>query len=292
MVRSGNVGDYAIIEDEVTNSIFGSYLIKFNIDNNKVLNRYFGYFYESNSFKKQLAKITQASANTNINAENIKSIKISYPTLDEQTIIVKFLLLIDKRIETQKKIIEDYYTYIKSILNKIYSSKNKYDKLTKYASIYQPETISEQAFEVNGKYDVYGANGIIGKYSKYNHETSQICITCRGASCGNIHYSNPYSWITGNAMVINLDKSTSIINKKFIYYYLKSISLKHLISGSGQPQITRKPLESLNIPLVTIEEQIKTVKILDTAFEKINNEEKILKLYQKQKDYLLNKMFI
>lgn len=36
-------------------------------------------------------------------------------------------------------------------------------------------------------YNVYGANGIIGKYSKYTYEKSKVIISCRGAASGVIH---------------------------------------------------------------------------------------------------------
>ena len=46
----------------------------------------------------------------------------------------------------------------------------------------QWKTISTSMLEEDG-YPVYGANGIIGKYSKYNHEKETLLITCRGATC-------------------------------------------------------------------------------------------------------------
>lgn len=115
LVRSGNVGDYAIIDYEAPKSIFGSYLIKFVIDESKVLNRFFGYFYESSAFRKQLLKIVQASANTNINAENIKSVFINYPSVNDQQKIVSLLNSIDERINAQNKIIEEQSSYIFSL---------------------------------------------------------------------------------------------------------------------------------------------------------------------------------
>ena len=77
--------------------------------------------------------------------------------------------------------------------------------LSEIAQIYQPQTISSTELTEDG-FLVYGANGIIGKYKDYNHETEQICITCRGNTCGMVNYTKPMSWITGNAMVINTDK--------------------------------------------------------------------------------------
>lgn len=68
--------------------------------------------------------------------------------------------------------------------------------LGEIARIYQPQTISSTELTEDG-FLVYGANGIIGKYKEYNHKTEQICITCRGNTCGMVNYTKPMSWITG-----------------------------------------------------------------------------------------------
>jgi type I restriction enzyme S subunit len=86
------------------------------------------------------------------------------------------------------------------------------------AEVYQPKTISQSELNDNG-YLVYGANGIIGHYNNYNHETSQIAIACRGSSCGTVNFTEPKSWITGNAMVVNVDDFNEV-HKKFMFYQL------------------------------------------------------------------------
>ena len=97
IVRSGTVGTYGIVDVDIP-AIFGSYLIDFRFDMEQVTNEFFGYFYQSNLFKLQLNKIIQASANTNINAENIKSTVISLPCLEEQRKISNYLGKIDNLI--------------------------------------------------------------------------------------------------------------------------------------------------------------------------------------------------
>ncbi len=112
-----------------------------------------------------------------------------------------------------------------------------------YFNLYQSQTISEKEMDIKGKYFVFGANGIVGKYFKYNHEESEIVITCRGNSCGNIIKTLPKCWITGNAMVVGSDYD--FMSKEFIYQMLSWVGLRNVITGSGQPQITRTNLETL-----------------------------------------------
>lgn len=89
-------------------------------------------------------------------------------------------------------------------------------KLGEICKMYQPQTITAKEIKDNGEYKVYGANGIIGFYDKYNHENSEVAMTCRGATCGTINLTEPKSWITGNAMVI-----TPLDENKIIKLYLK-----------------------------------------------------------------------
>lgn len=159
------------------------------------------------------------------------------------------------------------------------------------ADIYQPQTIASVDLTEDG-YLVYGANGVIGKYHLYNHEKEQICITCRGNTCGTVNFTTPKSWITGNAMVINTDNFAKNVNKRYLYHYLSSINFNSIISGSGQPQIVRQPLARLKVilPALTIQNHI--AESLDAIFAKIGNEQLFLKTLQIQKSYLLSKMFI
>ena len=140
-------------------------------------------------------------------------------------------------------------------------------KLGDVCEIYQPQTISTKQLIENGKYSVYGANGIIGNYDKYNHEESEVLLTCRGATCGSVNISEPFSWINGNAMVIH-PKSTDI-SKQFLTFILCSLDYSHIITGAAQPQITRQTLSPTLIPVPPLEEQKRIVKILDEKFAQL-----------------------
>jgi len=137
---------------------------------------------------------------------------------------------------------------------------SKFDlvELSEVCDLYQPQTISASDFKENGEYKVFGANGVIGYYDKYNHEDSEVLITCRGATCGTINFSEPKSWITGNAMVAKpIDNR---INKRFLFHLLKVSDLSSVITGAAQPQITRASLSPFKIPLppVTVQFEIET----------------------------------
>ena len=259
------------------------------------LHQYDGAFmsYQLNGKRKyDIARVAQGVSIVHLYGEHLKAIKTYNPTLPEQQKIAKLLSLLDDRIDTQNKIIEKLQSLIKGLrvccMQRVYGN-NVY--LSEIAQIYQPQTISSTELTEDG-FLVYGANGIIGKYKDYNHETEQICITCRGNTCGMVNYTKPMSWITGNAMVINTDKYQDKVYKKYLYHYLSAYNFNSIISGSGQPQIVRTPLEKLKITLPTISEQKQKAMILDKIQDKIEINHNVLNLYILQKQYLLRQMFI
>lgn len=135
--------------------------------------------------------------------------------------------------------------------------------------MYQPKTITRKEMVVDGAYPVFGANGVIGRYDKFNHEQPQLLVTCRGATCGSVNISVPKSWITGNAMVVR-PKDDAIEMRFLEFLFRGGIDISQAITGAAQPQITRTNLAPLKITYpIAIQEQKRIVGILDEAFESI-----------------------
>ena len=140
--------------------------------------------------------------------------------------------------------------------------------LKDFCKMYQPSTISTKEMIPDGKYVVYGANGPIGRYNKFNHEEPQLLITCRGATCGAVNMSEPFAWINGNAMVIQPDLAMASLDY-IKYAFLGGVDVSSSITGSAQPQITRTTLEVINVPLPSLEKQLEIVEQLDRAFDEV-----------------------
>ena len=152
----------------------------------------------------------------------------------------------------------------------------EYVKLGDICKPKQWKTISTSDLTAFG-YPVYGANGIIGNYKEYNHKKETILVTCRGATCGSVNITKPYSYVNGNAMALdNLDKNIDI---NYLYFYLTYRGFNDIISGSAQPQIIRSAIEKILIPVPPIELQNRLSTLL-------LNISKIRGLYQKEVERL------
>ena len=133
--------------------------------------------------------------------------------------------------------------------------------------IYQPQTIGTKDLVPDGPYVVYGANGPIGRYSRFNHENAEVTVTCRGATCGTVNVTPPRVWITGNAMVVCPNEDE--ISKPMLRYFLEGLDYSSVITGTAQPQITRATLAPVEIPIPPLEEQKRIVALLDDATSRI-----------------------
>ena len=143
-------------------------------------------------------------------------------------------------------------------------------RLLNACDVYQPKTIATKYFVPDGKYTVYGANGEIGQYDEYNHEEPEVLMACRGATCGTINVSKPFSWINGNAMVIH-PNGTVPLRKDYLKYYLMSVSKDSIISGTAQPQITRQNLKDFQIVICDLDDQQKIVSQIEESLSQLNN---------------------
>lgn len=146
-------------------------------------------------------------------------------------------------------------------------------KLIEICNPKQWKTLATGELMTEGEYPVYGANGIIGYYDRYNHEKETVLITCRGATCGNIHISKEKSYINGNAMALD-NLREDICLKKYLFYFLKQYDMKKIISGSAQPQITVQGLKKIEIKLYALNKQKAVIEELDKVQEIIDIREK------------------
>lgn len=157
--------------------------------------------------------------------------------------------------------------------------------LGKECEMYQPKTLGLSELDDNAQYKVYGANGVIGKFHSYNHEDSEIAMACRGNSCGIINRTAPFSWITGNAMVIKMRNSK--IHNEYIKQALRYANVAGAISGSGQPQLTRENLSGVKLCKPIDEVLMKFTRLVSQIVKlQLQNHSKIEFLIKQRDEFL------
>lgn len=244
------------------------------LDNKTVNINFLYHLFKIEYIRKQLTRGAQKSKIRHISPDDFYNIEYKFPHIKKQIQIASILDCIDEKIENNKKIndilerqaklIYDYWftqfdfpdengkSYRSSGGKMVWNEQLKREipkdwevvPISANADIYQPQTISNAQFDKSYNYYVYGGGGLIGKYHDYNHANSEVIISCRG-NCGNIYFTMPSSWITGNAMVVT--PSNSNLSKEYLYHFILSYGVSKYISGSVQKQLTRENLSLMPI---------------------------------------------
>lgn len=211
----------------------------------RFLHKFLFWFYESGRTEEMQSHSTGIR---NLDGTAYKQIKVPVPPLAEQHRIVAVLDEAFEAIATAtanaEKNLENIEELRRGSAKTLLSTDDEgwlSEPLGELCELYQPQTISRAEMIEEGPFPVFGANGYIGQYHSFNHEDSQLLVTCRGATCGSINISLPRSWITGNSMVVR--PRTDKLSTRYLRLVLENaFDFTLVITGSAQPQITRQSL--------------------------------------------------
>ena len=107
--------------DGIVSTLYAVYMTKENVDG-KFIENYFGLPSRTNRYFKPIVRIG-AKHDMKIGNEEVLANYVIFPQLDEQKRISEFISLLDQRIETQKKIIEKYESLIRGLITDVNKGK-------------------------------------------------------------------------------------------------------------------------------------------------------------------------
>lgn len=139
-----------------------------------------------------------------------------------------------------------------------------------------------------GQYPVYGSNGIIGWYDKYNSEDAPV-IGHIGANCGSVVWASGKHYVTYNGVIC---KIKSRVNSKFAYYTLLNSHLETRTRGAAQPFISYDLLNRVAVYAPVIETQNKIASILSTYDTLIENNNRRIRLLEQMAENLYKEWFV
>ncbi|MCW3789249.1 restriction endonuclease subunit S [Plebeiibacterium sediminum] len=266
---------------------------KFHVD--------FVFNYLAKDYEK-IRNLANDGGQQNLSAGLIKSLKIKTPSLSEQIKLANFLVVIDKRIQTQNKIIEHQESLMKGMMQQIFSQQLRLknnsgenypdweDKKLKDLCEKGTSNISANSLESNsGEYKIYGATGFLQNVNFYQEEEAYISIVKDGAGAGRTLICEAKSSVLGTLDKI---KPKNNNNMYFLYLLLKTISFEKYITGSTIPHIYFRDYGNEKIKQPCIEEQTKIACFLSNLDEKLEKEKQILAQYKQQKKHLLQNLFV
>ena len=276
--------------------ICGLHTIHGRDNQQKTVVGYKGYAFSSTAFHHQIRRIAQGTKIYSINSKNFSECYIGIPSKEEQKKIATLLRLIDERIATQSKIIEDLKKLKYAISKKLLCN----DKWTTYkiqdiAEIGRGRVINSVEIDrqKHPLYPVYSSqtsnDGIMGYLDDYMFDGEYITWTTDGANAGTVFYRN------GKFNSTNVC-GTLKIHSKFDCYFvslvLQQATQKYVSSNLANPKLMNNTMASIKIRMPDIETQKRLSKVFQALDGCLFIHQRTCEMYLKEKHYLLRQMFI
>lgn len=239
-------------------------------------------------------RYAQGTKQQNLSSDLLSSYKLLYPSKEEQLKIVNFLSLIDEKIETQSKIIDDYNSLKIGIYNWMFKENCADYKLKQLANIVKGDQINNNQLLSNGSYYMMNGGTLPSGYlDSYNVSENTISVSEGGNSCGYVQFNKERFWSGGHCYTIQ-NVNPLIVENKYLYHYLKhkEKEIMNLRIGTGLPNIQKKDLENFTIFVPNLLIQRKNLALFEMLDEKICILNEELERLEKQKKYLLRNLFI
>ena len=277
------------------------------LNGKEILNDFLYYLIQTNSFV-DLANQSSGSKMPRADWSILENGLFSFPNSEEQQKIASFLSLIDERIQTQNKIINDLKTLKTATAKKIFSQELRFKddngndfpewevrevgevfKITR-GNVLAMNLVSNQCNEKN-TYPVYSSqtknNGLAGYYTDFLFEDA-ITWTTDGANAGDVNYRSGKFYCTNvcGVLISNEGYANSCIAE-----LINSVS-KNYVSYVGNPKLMNGVMSEIKIPFPSLPEQTKIANFLSAIDSKIDMENQLLQKLEEQKKYLLQNMFV
>ena len=305
--------EFYTLEDKAV--VCGLHTIHGRDKSNKTVVGYKGYAFSSTAFHHQIRRIAQGTKIYSISAKNFDECYIGIPSKEEQTKIAKLLRLIDERIATQSKLIEDLKKLKSAIIENVFDDKHSERlQLDNVGSYIRGLTYSSNDVVEHGGTLVMRSNNIVnGSLLDYNNNVVFV----------NKQMSAEQQLQNGDIVICMANGSSSLVGKSSFYdgnwhspitvgafcgiYRSKEPIVKWLFQTNKYRRYIWNSLQggngaianlngedilnmSFSIPNAPIKNTC--VKMLTSVDSALENNISLCALYTLQKQHLLRQMFI
>ena len=267
---------------------------------------HFVYFrLSTSSYDNEMKKLVGASGQPKFNKTDLKKVSLFMPSLIEQKRIAYFLALLEERIATQNKIIEDLKKLKSAIIEKLYSDIQ--GKEYSYRQLFEVVNERNKQMEYSNILAASQEKGMVNRddlnldiqFERSNINTYKIVregdyvIHLRSFQ-GGFAFSNKtgvcspaYTILRPNALL-----EYGYLSYYFMSYrFIKSLIIVTYGIRDGR-SISVEEWLNLKISIPSKEHQLHILKVLRSFDWKIENEEAYATHLSNQKQYLLRQMFI
>ena len=233
----------------------------------EVIPEYIGYYLRSPKFRGKFMAFSTMTTRASLANDDLLSMEVDIPEKAIQQRIATILSRYDSLIENYQKQIKlleesaqrlykEWFIDLRfpghentKIVNGVPDGWEKKPVDTIY-SIKYGKNLSTKLISENGKFPVYGANGVIGYYDKANCNEQVVLITSRGNGSGDVLMTyHKDAFITNNSFIVLPIEDYSYCQLLFTYQFLKNANFRAVRTGAAQPQLTNQSIHTVNVVL-------------------------------------------
>ena len=295
--------EFYTLEDKAV--VCGLHTIHGRDKSNKTVVGYKGYAFSSTAFHHQIRRIAQGTKIYSISAKNFAECYIGIPSKEEQTKIAKLLLLIDERIATQSKLIEDLKKLKSAIIEKLYkeiqgtwysyrqlfSIINERNKQLEYSNVLSASQERGMVSREDLNLDIHFERSNISTYKIVKN--GDYVIHLRSFQ-GGFAFSEKtgicspaYTVLRPHNLLVYSYLSNYFTSRDFV----KSLIIVTYGIRDGRSINVDEWLD-MKVVIPSKEQQTHIVNVIESIENKIKNEETYSNCLLNQKQYLLRQMFI
>ena len=297
------------IDDKV--AVFGGFVIrgKKKANYNPL---FFRYLLSSPYARKRIIPMGAGAQHFNIGQEGLSKVLLNFPSIEEQTKIASLLHLLDERIATQSKLIEDLKKLKSAIIVEHYRQTEKNEVcVADLGNHFNVGNLAKDDLSETGKpciiygelFTTYGE--IISQIESHTNKTEGMILSKKGdllfpssTTVDAVSLIAP-SVINVDNVILGGDMFGIHIshnyNTQYLSYYFNHIAKKQLAKfakGSTIIHLHYTDIEKAKLLLPSLEEQNRMAKCLVALDKKVSVEQNLLSSLTCQKSYLLQQMFI
>ena len=289
------VGMTSVLLDDIEDCYLNSFCFGYRLYSKEhILPEYMRFYLRTQGVRKKLFVLAQGSTRFNISKGEVMNVSVAIPEIKEQEKIAKFLSLLEERIDTQIKIIEDLKKLKSAIRAKVFKQLEsscecwseignmlQYEQPSKYlvASTEYSDSYATPVLTANKAFILGYTDEEFGIYSKGE------CVIFDDFTMDVKFVNFPFKVKSSAIKILTANSGNDLY---FVYEYLQNLGLvleehkRHYISE----------IEPMIVACPTFEEQQNISNLLRSFDSKIECANRELTLYNKQKQYLLSQMFI
>lgn len=249
ITTSGNCGNVAYIGTEPIEPTVATNFVRILRSRPEVADsRYVYHFMRTWTFRRGIAPFVRGATIQNLSVDNaFTAIEIPVPSLREQRRIAAILDRADALHAKCNQVLAHLDALRQSVFRTMFGCKDFEVVLLKDAIKWSSGRFLPAKNQKGGPHPVYGGNGINGSHDEYMYAERRLVVGRVGAYCGAVHVTQPFAWVTDNALVATFLRHDLTLD--YLLPALTGANLNRYAGVSGQPSISGGKIASVQLSL-------------------------------------------